>query len=235
MRAHIHSVVGRYKGRMHGWDVVNEALASDGTMLDSPWMKIIGEDYVVKAFQFAHEADPAAQLYYNDYGLECPLKRAGAIALVRKIQASGTPITAIGLQGHHTLDWPSTHQIEDAIVALAALSLKVNISELDVDLLPSAWQHGAIPLTSDLYEKLNPYATGLPSSIDQALAKRYAELFQIYLKYHGIIDRVTFWGVSDRDSWLNYTPIKTRMSYPLLFDRKGQPKSAFNAVIGVKQ
>src|ERR1051326_6100480 len=107
MRDHISTVVGRYKGRIKGWDVVNEALTQDGTMRQSPWLKIIGEDYLSRAFQFAHEADPSAELYYNDYDLELPAKRAGAVALLRKLKDSGVPITAVGLQNHNLLDWPS--------------------------------------------------------------------------------------------------------------------------------
>jgi endo-1,4-beta-xylanase len=89
MREHIYTVVGRYKGRIKGWDVVNEALEEDGTLRRSPWMTIIGDDYIVKAFQFAHEADPAAELYYNDYNLEFAGKRAGAVALVKKLEGGG--------------------------------------------------------------------------------------------------------------------------------------------------
>jgi len=235
MREHIHTIVGRYKGRIHGWDVVNEALNNDGTMRESPWMKIIGEDYVLKAFQFAHEADPDAQLYYNDYGLECASKRAGAIALLRKLQENGIPITAVGLQAHNTLEWPTTQQIEDTITTFVELGLKVNITELDVDVLPSAWQYKNIDLNSEIYASLNPYWEGLPASIDQALTNRYTALFNIYLKYHASIDRITFWGVSDRNSWLNNIPLKGRTSYPLLFDRNGHSKPAFDAVIALKK
>jgi len=235
MREHIHTVVGRYKGRVHGWDIVNEALNNDGTMLESPWMKIIGEDYVIKAFQFAHEADPDAQLYYNDFSLECESKRAGAIALVRELQTAGIPITAIGLQEHNTLAWPSVQQVEDTIVAFVDLGLKVNITELDIDVLPSAWQYKNTDINSEIYANLNPYWENLPDWVDQAFTKRYAELFNVYLKYHKAIERVTFWGVTDRHSWLNYIPIKGRTNYPLLFDRRGHPKSAFDAVISLAQ
>ena len=104
MHEHIRTVVGRYKGRIGGWDVVNEALNEDGTMRQSPWFQIIGEDLSVKAFQFAHEADPQAELYYNDYSLENEAKRKGAVELIRKLKAAGAPITGIGLQGHNQMD-----------------------------------------------------------------------------------------------------------------------------------
>jgi endo-1,4-beta-xylanase len=237
MRDHIHTVVGRYKGRIKGWDVVNEALNEDGTMRQSPWMKIIGEDYIVKAFQYAHEADPEAQLYYNDYSLENEAKRNGAVALIKKLQAAGVPVYAVGLQGHDKMDWPTVEQQDKTITAFVSLGLKVNITELDIDVLPrpASGSSADVSQNFELREKLNPYAQGLPDSIQQALAKRYAELFTVFQKHREAIDRVTFWGVTDGDSWLNNWPVRGRTSYPLLFDRAGQPKPAFDAVIRVKQ
>ncbi len=137
MRDHIHTVVGRYKGKIKGWDVVNEALNEDGSLRETPWLKIIGEEYIVKAFEFAHEADPNAEMYYNDYSLENAPKREGAIALIRKLQAAGVHVAAVGLQGHYKMDWPSTGQVDSTIKAFAALGLKVNITELDIDVVPA--------------------------------------------------------------------------------------------------
>jgi len=236
MREHIDTVVGRYKGRIKGWDVVNEALNEDGTLRQSPWMKIIGEDYVVKAFQFAHKADPNAQLYYNDYSLENEAKRDGAIQLIKKLKAAGIPIYAVGLQGHDKMDWPTTDQQDATISAFAKLGIKVNITELDIDVLPRAnhSQGADVAMTTQMQANLNPYANGLPDSVQQALAKRYAELFRVFLKHSDVIDRVTFWGVTDGDSWLNNWPVRGRTSYPLLFDRAGQPKPAFATVIATK-
>jgi endo-1,4-beta-xylanase len=237
MRDHIHTVVGRYKGRIKGWDVVNEALNEDGTLRQSPWMKIIGEDYLVKAFHFAHEADPQAQLYYNDYSLENEAKRDGAIKLIKNLKAAGIPIYAVGLQGHDKMDWPSVAQQDATIAAFAALGIKVNITELDIDVLPrtNRSQAADVSMTADMQADLNPYANGLPDSMQQSLANRYAELFQVFLKHRDAIDRVTFWGVTDGDSWLNNWPVKGRTSYPLLFDRAGQPKPAFDAVIKTRR
>src|SRR5208337_3071195 len=133
MHDHIQTVVGRYKGRVKGWDVVNEALNEDGTLRQSPWFKIIGEDYIAKAFGFAHEADPAAELYYNEYNLENEAKRNGAVALIKKLQAQGIPVTAVGLQGHDKMDWPTVEQQAAAIEAFSRLGIKVNITELDID------------------------------------------------------------------------------------------------------
>src|SRR5208283_1431386 len=233
MSDHIHTVVGRYQGRINGWDVVNEALEEDGTLRQTPWLKIIGEDYIARAFQFAHEADPQAELYYNDYNLENAAKRNGAVELLRKLQAQGVPISGVGIQGHYHMDAPSNEQVDAAITAFVELGLKVMITELDLDVLPLAFQYSGadVSLSAELQPKLNPYAKGVPHSVQQALARRYAGLFDVYLKHRGTLARVTFWGVTDGDSWLNNWPVKGRRNYPLLFDRNGRPKPAFDAVI----
>jgi len=234
MHDHIRTVVGRYKGRIAGWDVVNEALNDDGTLRKSQWLKIIGDDYIARAFQFAHEADPAAELYYNDYSLENEAKRQGAIELIQKLKAQGVPIAAIGLQGHDKLDWPTASQQAATIEAFAALGIKVNITELDVDVLPrnAPGNSADISATSTGGAGSNPYTAGLPDAAQQALARRYAELFNVFVAHRASIARVTFWGVTDGDSWLNDFPIRGRTNYPLLFDRQGKPKPAFYSVVG---
>jgi endo-1,4-beta-xylanase len=233
MHDHIRTVVGRYKGRIGGWDVVNEALNEDGTLRPSPWYKIIGEDYLLKAFQFAHEADPRAELYYNDYSLENEAKRKGAVDLIRKLKAAGAPIDAIGLQGHNKMDWPTARQEADTIEAFAALGIRVNISELDVDVLPRTTRQNSadVSATAAGTAESNPYTAGLPAEMQQALARRYTELFDVFVKHHDVMGRVTFWGVTDGDSWLNNFPTRGRTNYPLLFDREGKPKPAFDAVL----
>jgi len=235
MRDHIFTVVGRYKGRIKGWDVVNEALNQDGTMRQSPWFKIIGEDYLIQAFKFAHEADPSAELYYNDYDLELPAKRAGGVELIKKLLAAGVSISGVGLQNHNQLEWPSAADEDATIAAFSALGLKIHITELDVDVLPRTTKIGADYAVDDpVTPQLNPYVDRLPDAKQLALAKRYAELFQVYLKHRDAIDRVTFWGVADGDSWLNNWPMKGRTNYPLLFDRFGRGKPALAAVIDAK-
>ncbi|MEO8593473.1 MAG: endo-1,4-beta-xylanase [Candidatus Solibacter sp.] len=233
LQEHIQTVVGRYKGRINGWDVVNEALNEDGTLRQSPWLKIIGEDFMVKAFQFAHEADPKAELYYNDYSVENPAKRAGAVKLIKSLQAAGVTVHAMGLQGHDKMEWPTLEQQEATIVAFKDLGIKVNITELDIDVLPQATQQRTadVSLSVEAQAKLNPYANGLPDAMQQALAKRYADLFAVFCKYRGTVSRITFWGVRDSDSWLNGWPIRGRTSYPLLFDKDGKPKPAFQAIV----
>jgi endo-1,4-beta-xylanase len=233
MHDHIRTVVGRYKGRIGGWDVVNEALNEDGTMRQSPWYRIIGEDFLLKAFQFAHEADPRAELYYNDYNLENEAKRKGAVELIRKLKAAGAPISGVGLQGHDKMDWPTVRQEADTIEGFAALGVKVHITELDVDVLPRTTRQNTadVSATAAATAGSNPYTEGLPDEQQQALAKRYAELFEVFVQHRDVISRVTFWGVTDGDSWLNNYPTRGRTNYPLLFDRAGKPKPAFDAVI----
>ena len=237
MHDHIQTVVGRYKGKVKGWDVVNEALNEDGTLRQTQWMKIIGEDYIEKAFQFAHEADPNAELYYNDYSLVNAPKRNGAIQLIKNLQSKGIKISGVGLQGHYKMDWPTTAQIDSSIKAFAALGIKVMITELDIDVLPQAtFNMGAdVSLNVEAKEKLNPFKNGLPDSVQQLLAERYAELFNVFVNNSKSISRVTFWGVLDRDSWLNDWPVRGRTSYPLLFDRNGNPKPAYDAVIKLSE
>ncbi len=220
MRDHIQTVVGRYKGKIHGWDVVNEAVDENGTLRKAPWRTGIGDDYIAKAFEFAREADPNAELYYNDYNLEKPAKRAGIIRLVKDLQARGLRIDGIGNQAHWQLETPAIKEIDEALTDLHGTGLKVMYTELDIDMLPP-FARGADPAVA------NPYAAGLPAEKQQQLARRYADIFGVFVKHPGWVSRVTFWGLSDGDSWLN----RGRANYPLLFDRARQPKPAFQAVV----
>jgi endo-1,4-beta-xylanase len=234
MRDHIQTVVGRYKGRIRGWDVVNEALAEDGKLRRSYWQRIIGDDYIEKAFQYAHEADPNAELYYNDFSLENEPKRQGAIALIEKLKADGVPITAVGLQGHIKMNWPTVEEEDATISDFAKLGVKVVVTELDVDVVRATQGNRTadIEANAQLVSGANTYSNGLPADVQQALAKRYADIFAVFLKHRDVVERVTLWGVTDGDSWLNFGE---RANYPLLFDRKGRPKPAFNAVIQAAQ
>ena len=209
----------------------------DGSLRESSWKKIIGDDYILKAYQFAHEADPKAQLYYNEFSIENAPKRKGAIALIKKLQAAGIPIAGVGLQGHYKMDWPTPAALDETIKAFAGIGVKVNVTELDMDVLPPATRSQAAEVSMNvaLQAKLNPYTNGLPDSVQQALAKRYADLFAVFVKNKSSITRVTFWGVTDEGSWLNFWPVKGRTAYPLLFDRNCQPKPAFNEVIQTVQ
>ena len=235
MRDHIHTVVNRYEGRVEGWDVVNEALNDDGTLRESPWLNIIGEEYLAMAFRFAREADPDAELYYNDYSLERPEKREGAVRMVRNLLEQGVPITGIGTQAHHRLasDAPSPEAQAKTLAAFADLGIDVMVTELDIAVLPRPEEHWGADITksAELSAELNPYPDGFPASEQQKLAARYKELFEVFLDYQDAISRVTFWGVTDGDSWLNDWPIEGRTSYPLVFDRDYEPKPAFRAIV----
>lgn len=233
MREHIATVVGRYKGKVQAWDVVNEALNDDGTLRDSPWRRIIGDDFIEKAFEYAREADPAAHLYYNDYRLEVPSKRAGAIAIVKRLKKAGLRIDGVGIQGHVNLSHPTVEEQEATILAIHREGVMAMITEMDVDVLPGTkgWGDADIRRREAEDPAFNPYVDGLPDEIQRRLAERYAELFRMYLKNHDKINRVTFWGVSDGDSWLNGFPIRGRVNHPLLFDRELKPKPALQAVL----
>jgi endo-1,4-beta-xylanase len=233
MRKHIEKVVGRYKGRIQGWDVVNEALNEDGTLRQSLWLKIIGTDYIEKAFEYAHRADPEAELYYNDYSIENEAKRKGALRLIKRLQDKKIPIKAMGLQGHNNFTFPTLQQQDDTIRQFAELGVKVMITELDVNVLPDPKGFSGAEITSNfaLKERLDPYRKGLPENVGRKLADRYSDLFRIYFKHRKDISRITFWNVTDGDSWLNFYPVKGRTNYPLLFDRQGKPKLAFEVLM----
>jgi len=234
MRDHIFTVMGRYKGRVYSWDVVNEALNEDGTLRDSPWRRIIGDDFIVKAFEFARQADPQAKLYYNDYGIENPAKRAGAVAIVKMLQQAGARIDGVGIQEHVSLTWPSREDLDASIRAFGELGVKVAIIEFDVRVLPDPDMGNADVGRRFIANTpaLDPYVAGLPEQMQKKLADRYAELFGVYLANKSVVERVTFWGLTDRESWLNNFPVYGRTNYPLLFDRHLKAKPAFFSVIG---
>ncbi len=234
LKNHINTVMGRYKGRIHGWDAVNEALNEDGTLRQSNWYKALGEDYIATVFELAHQADPKAELYYNDFNLFKPEKRAGVLKLVAALKAKSVPIHGIGEQGHYSLDYPELQQVEDSIVAFKNTGLKVVITELDISVLPfpEPEKIGAdISLNMQLKQEFNPYADGLPKAVSNQLTEKYLQLFELFLRHSDAIERVTLWGVNDNQSWRNNWPMKGRTDYPLLFDRKNQPKEVVPQLI----
>ncbi|MGC9364455.1 MAG: endo-1,4-beta-xylanase [Fidelibacterota bacterium] len=233
MKEHIFTVVGRYKGRIQGWDVVNEAFEDDGRFRQSPWYEIIGEEYIRWAFEWAHQADPEAELYYNDFNMWYSGRRDAVARLVRELQNQGVPIHGIGLQGHWGLDYPPLDELEIALSGYGELGVSLMITELDMDILPqpSDYTGADISLSYEQRKELDPYPDFLPDSMQTVLAERYAEFFQIFNKYDKSISRVTFWGVHDAQSWRNYWPIHGRSAYPLLFDDNFKPKPALHAII----
>jgi endo-1,4-beta-xylanase len=245
MRQHIEAVAGRYAGRVHAWDVVNEVIDDDGSYRPTTWVTAVGDgdEMVRSAFSFAAKYAPDTELYYNDFNAWRPEKRDGIVRMVKMLQAAGIRIDGIGMQGHWGLNFPRTEYIEAAIDAYAALGVKVMITELDVDVLPLT-KEGQIIGTGMMHKQfqleefktfLDPYASGLPADVEQQLRDRYAELFRIFHGRRDAIARVSLWGVHDGMSWKNDYPIPNRTNYPLLFDRARHPKPALEAVLKVSQ
>ena len=237
MHDHIQTVVGRYKGRVNCWDVVNEAIGDDGNFRESLWYKIIGPDYVQKAFEYAEEADPEAILIYNDFSLATPVKRDGVVKLISGLKTKGVKVDGIGMQAHYHLDYPFLNELEASIVAFANLGCKVMFTEMDINVLPKPNDyHGADIAMFFKYDSINnPYPKELPDSMKKVLADRYAGLFEVFIRQHDNIDRVTLWGIQDGNSWLNFWPVRGRSNYPLLFDREYKPKQAFWAVANLPE
>jgi endo-1,4-beta-xylanase len=222
MREHIHTVVGRYKGRIKSWDVVNEAIADGpGTnvLRNSLWLEIIGPDFIAKAFQYAHEADPEAILRYNDYGLENPAKRKKLITLIKSLQAQKVPVHAIGSQAHVNVS-TSFETMDQSLAEMATLGLPIHITELDVN-SAAGGQRG---IGADIANNAATTQGGLVSDADKKLADAYAGIFRAFVKHRDSVKMVTFWGVNDAVSW-------RAQGKPLLFDGENRPKPAFDAVI----
>ena len=221
MRDHIHTVVGRYKGKVKVWDVVNEAIADGGpdTLRNSLWRQIIGPNFIARAFEYAHEADPKAILRYNDYGLENPAKRQKLITLIKQLQAEKVPVMAIGTQTHVSTSSPSFAEEDQELTDLDTLGLPVHITELDVN----GAQAGQRNTGADVANNAATTQGGLVDDADQRLAGQYANLFKAFLK-HKSVKVVTLWGINDGISW-------RAAGKPLLFDGNDQPKPAFGAVI----
>ncbi|MFZ5431561.1 MAG: endo-1,4-beta-xylanase [Bacteroidota bacterium] len=233
MKNHIYTVVGRYKGRVHGWDVVNEAIEDNGSWRNSKFYQILGDEFVELAFKFAAEADPDAELYYNDYSMALEGRRNGVIRMVKNLQSKGLKIDGIGMQGHLLMDSPTLEAYEESILAYSGLGVKVMITELDLSALPwPARQQGAdIALRAEYEARMNPYTEGLTDSASVAWNQRMGDFFSLFLKHQDKISRVTLWGVTDNQSWKNNFPMRGRTDYPLLFDRNYQPKPVVERII----
>ena len=233
MKKHITTVVTRYKGRIHGWDVVNEAIEDDGSFRKSPFYNIIGEDFIEIAFSTAHEADPDAELYYNDYSMSNPAKREAVCRLVKKLKDKGLRIDAIGMQSHNGMNYPDLSEYEKSIEAFADCGVKVMITELDLNVLPNPENFGgaSVETNYEYQEKMNPYKDGLPEEKAREINERYMEFFKIFYKHRDKISRINLWGICDENSWLNDWPIQGRTNYPLLFDRQYQPKPLVKQII----
>ncbi|WP_145947219.1 endo-1,4-beta-xylanase [Paenibacillus sp. Y412MC10] len=219
MKSHINTVVSRYRGELYAWDVVNEAVSDSGSELLRPskWLDIIGEDFIAKAFEYAHEADPDALLFYNDYNEADPVKSEKIYTLVKSLLEQGVPIHGIGLQAHWSLYHPTLDNIRVAIEKYASLGVKLHITELDVSMF--AFDDRRTDLTAPTEEML------------ALQAERYGQFFRLFQEYSEYITSVTFWGAADDYTWLDHFPVRGRKNWPFLFDAKHQPKPSYSEVL----
>lgn len=224
MKDHITTIVTRYKGRVHGWDVVNEPIVEDGSYRKSPFYDILGEEFIPLAFQYAHEADPDAELYLNDYGMNVPGRRDTYVKIINDLKNRGIRIDAIGMQGHMGMDYPELEQFEESLLAFAGTGIKVMITEWDMSALPTVNTGANVADREEYMAALNPYPDGLPEEVSAVWNSRMKNFMDLFIKHSDVITRVTAWGVSDSDSWKNNWPVRGRVEYPLLFDRNHQPK-----------
>lgn len=217
METHIKTLVGRYQGKVYAWDVVNEAI-DDGReyLRASPWYQILGADFIRYAFRFAHEADPDAKLFYNDYDTHQPAKRDKVVRLIEELQSESIPIHGVGMQGHYDIYHPPIYQIEQTIQTYRDLGVEIHITELDLSIFRWGERNG--------FPKPPPERLGLQ-------AARYGHLFVLFRQYSDVISNVTFWGIADDNTWLNDFPVRGRKNWPTLFDDHHQPKDAFWRVI----
>lgn len=215
LREHIHAVVGRYKGRVYAWDVVNEAVSDNPNEMlrNSLWYQICGEDFISKAFEYAHEADSNAVLFYNDYSTENPGKRQRIFQLLKSLIDKKIPVHVIGLQGHWNINYPSAELLGQTIAQFAGLGLKVQVTEMDVSVYAN--------------DREKQVPAGLSAELEQAQSIQYETIFRTLRKFKNAVSGVTFWNLSDRASWLDNFPVKGRKDYPLLFDKELKPKAAY--------
>lgn len=225
LKTHITTVVNRYKGTVYAWDVVNEAISDNKNeyLRNSEWYKICGEEYIAKAFEYAHDADPKALLFYNDYNEINPAKREKIYRLVKNLKDAGVPINGVGLQAHWAINEPTRQELINTIDKFASLGVQIQITELDVSVYPK--EHVSRERrpedSNDAFTKER----------EQKQMEMYKMCFEIFRKYSNVISGVTFWNLSDMHSWLDDFPVKGRKDYPLLFDKELKPKKVWWEVI----
>lgn len=219
LKEHITQVVTRFKGKVYAWDVVNEAVDDNDSkfLRETDWYRICGEEYIVKAFQWAHEADPDALLFYNDYNTEFAGKRDKVYQLLKQLLDAGVPVHGVGLQGHWNIVNPAEKDLRDAIVKYSSLGIKVQITELDVSVYTSG--------------ETSPSDNVFTAERELKQLEKYNMIFRVLRESKNVITGVTFWNVSDKSSWLDNFPVKGRKNYPLLFDQNLKPKKAYWEVV----
>ena len=227
LKTHIDTVVGRYKGKIYAWDVVNEAIDDDSTkyLRNSKWYQICGEDFIIKAFEYAHAADPNAKLYYNDYNTERPEKRERIYKLLKSLKDKGVPIDGVGLQAHWSIEETTEKELVTAIERYSSLGLNIQFTELDISIYP--WEknkRAKRPGESDAYTP----------ELEARQIEKYKMVFDVFRRYKNVITNITFWNISDRRTWLDSYPVEGRKNYPLLFDTQLKPKKAYWEVVNFK-
>lgn len=224
MKTHIDSVMGRYEDKIYAWDVVNEAVSdhSDSIYRASKWYKIGGKEYVAKAFEYAREAHPGVKLFINDYNLIIPEKRDKAIELIKELQAQSAPVDGIGIQGHWSIYGPSEKELREALDLYSELGLEIQITELDISIYP--WEKEQRERKEEESDKLTP-------ELKKKQMEVYKMIFDVFRDYKDVITGVTFWNLTDKDSWLNSYPVEGRSNYPLLFDKDYKRKKAYEKVV----
>lgn len=224
MRLYINTVYGHFRGKIKGYDVVNEAIEDDGSYRNSDFYKIMGEEFIDWAFQCAQEADPNTELYYNDYSMAEPGKRATVVKMIQRLKSKGIRIDAVGLQTHIGMDFPDFKEYEKSIKAFVEAGVDVQLTETDMSILPNPYTGADVSTRFDYTPEKDPYKNGITADQLKPWQKRFKELFAIINKYSKNVKRVTFWGITDASSWKNDFPIKGRTDYPLPFDRDGKFK-----------
>ena len=236
MREHIYTIVNHFKGRVDAWDVVNEAFEDDGSPRKSLFYQILGTDYIPLAFQYAHEADPNALLFYNDYSMNKATKVTGVANFFRPLIRQGLPVTAIGMQGHMILENGAEQiisQYDNSISTIAATGVPTFFSELDISVLPNPYGFSGANV-SDRFAyrpEMDPYIEGLPKEMETAVDNFWVDFYKMLIRHRQDILRVNFWCLNDANSWRNDFPIRGRHDYATLFDRNSQPKPVIQKLI----
>lgn len=219
MEMHISTIMDRYRNSVYCWDVVNEAITdeNDGIFRDTFWKRYIGNDFIDRAFFFAHEAVPKAQLYLNEYNLEIENKADKLIEVIKNLKKNHVPIHGVGIQGHYSIYFPKIKMIQNMFEVFSKLDLMLQITELDVSMFRFEDRRKDLKTpTNEMIENQKRY---------------YNKLFKLFREYKDLISGITFWGVADDYTWLDDYPVQGRKNWPLLFDIRHQPKAIFNELI----